>query len=128
MNWRNIPDNVKDYFGFVYLITNKINGRDYIGKKQFVSIRRVKVKGKKRRKIVITESDWKDYYGSSNELMADIKKYGKEHFQRSILTCCKTRWDLTYTELKYQVDLDVLKDKRYYNGIIRVRLPAKKIY
>ena len=63
-------DDVHDYFGFVYLITNKSNQRQYIGRKYFWSFRTPP--GKKRK--VKQESDWKKYYGSCPELKEDIKK------------------------------------------------------
>ena len=75
-------DDVDDYFGFVYLITNKQSGKKYIGRKYFWSFR--KPPGKKRK--VKQESDWKKYYGSCPELKEDIKKYGKEIFSREILS------------------------------------------
>ena len=53
-------DNINDFFGFVYRITNNKNGREYIGRKYFWKFRTPK--GKKRK--VKSESDWKKYYGS----------------------------------------------------------------
>ena len=69
---RDVPEG---FFGFVYLITNTINGRKYIGRKYFGTSRRVKVKGKTRRKIVRKESDWRSYVGSSKTVTADIEKF-----------------------------------------------------
>ena len=62
-------DDIGDYYGFVYCITSTVTGRKYIGRKYFVQKR--KPKGGKRR--VTSESDWKRYYGSSDELKRDIK-------------------------------------------------------
>ena len=76
-----LSENIGNSFGFVYRITNLSNGRQYIGRKYFVQKR--KPKGGKRR--VTSESDWKKYYGSSPELKADVKKYGKLNFKREIL-------------------------------------------
>ena len=52
-----IPDG---YVSFVYLITNQVTGRKYIGKKLFKFTRSTKKKGKRVKKEV--DSDWKDYY------------------------------------------------------------------
>ena len=75
-------DEINGYYGFVYLITNTINDRKYIGRKYFWSFR--KKKGQNRRSK--QESDWKNYYGSCPELKEDIKKYGRQNFKREILS------------------------------------------
>ena len=76
-------DDIGNFFGYVYRITNIQNGRQYIGRKYFVQKR--KPKGGKRR--VTSESDWKKYYGSSPELKEDVKQFGKLNFKREILSC-----------------------------------------
>ena len=76
-----LSEDIDDLYGFVYLITNKINGRKYIGRKYFWSFR--KPPGKKRR--VKKESDWKKYYGSCPELKEDIEQFGRQNFSRTIL-------------------------------------------
>ena len=75
-------DDIGDYYGFVYRITNTINGKSYIGRKYFVQKR--KPKGGKRK--VTSESDWKRYFGSSEELKQDIKRIGRDSFRREILS------------------------------------------
>ena len=75
-------DDIGNFFGYVYLITNKTTGKKYIGRKYFVQKR--KPKGGKRR--VTSESNWKKYYGSSPELQSDVCAYGKENFSREILS------------------------------------------
>jgi len=127
MSWENVPKDIESYEGFVYLITNLINGKKYIGKKFFWSRRELKpLKGKKRKRISIVESDWRDYYGSCNKLNEDIEKYGKENFKREILMPCKTRWDCGYYEAEMQFSNGVLFDDNYYNGIINCRLSRRK--
>ena len=85
-------DDIGDYFGFVYLITNKSNQRKYLGRKYFWSFR--KPPGKKRK--VKQESDWKKYYGSCPELKEDIKLYNKENFNREILSLHVTKGQCNY--------------------------------
>ena len=118
---------VGDYFGFVYLITNLTNQRQYIGRKYFWSFRTPK--GKKRK--VKQESDWKKYYGSCPELKEDIKKYGKENFSREILSLHKTKGTCNYEETKQLFLNNVLSesldngDPAYYNSNILGRYMRK---
>jgi hypothetical protein len=125
--WENVPQNIDDYIGFVYIIINNVNGRMYIGKKLLhKTLRKKPLKGKLRRRRFIKDSEWREYWGSCNELLRDIKTFGKQNFTRKILHCHKTRWEWSYAELQEQVHRDVLRDPIYYNGIIRIRLPAYK--
>ena len=117
-------------FGFIYEITNKINGKKYIGKKQCIrKIKRKPLKGKTRNRIDHKESDWKTYTSSSNELNEDIQKHGKENFEFRILKVCGSKWELGYEEIKEQIARDVLRRNDYYNGIINVRIgtPPKNL-
>lgn len=120
----------ENMFGFIYEITNKVNGKKYIGKKQCIrKIKRKPLKGKTRNRIDHKESDWKTYTSSSNELNEDIQKYGKEHFEFRILKICGSKWELGYEEIKEQIARDVLRKNDYYNGIINVRIgtPPKSL-
>lgn len=118
-----------EFFGFVYLITNNANGRKYIGKKQSVSrYRKPLKKGKKKREIVMKQSDWMTYMGSCADLIADIEKYGKSSFTFEILRFCNSKWELGYYEIREQIDKNVLMDPLYYNGIINCRLCKLKQY
>ncbi|MFZ9781388.1 MAG: NAD synthetase [Candidatus Nanopelagicaceae bacterium] len=120
-------DNIGNYFGFVYLITNQSNKRQYIGRKYFWSFR--KPPGKKRK--VKQESDWKRYYGSCPELKEDIKKYGKEIFSREILSLHEAKGDCNYEETKQLFLNNVLKESlddgtpAYYNSNILGRYMRK---
>ena len=104
-------DSICDNFGFVYKITNLLNGRSYIGRKYFWSFR--KPPGKKRK--VKQESDWKKYYGSCPELKEDIKKYGKETFSRVILSLHTTKGLCNYEETK-QLFLNNVLSEALDNG------------
>ena len=119
----------EDCVGFVYLITNTITGRKYIGKKlakfSKTSYKTVKLKNgtKKKKKIRSKiDSDWMDYYGSSDELNKDILTLGKENFTREILHYCKSKAHTSYLEAKEQFDRKVLESTDYYNCQISVRV------
>lgn len=124
-HWTIQPDVVitEDTFGFIYEICNTVNGKKYIGKKQCVRrLAKKPLKGKKNRRITVTESDWRGYTGSSKELNADIEKYGKEKFTFTILHACNSKWELGYREIKEQIKRDVILRDDYYNGILNVRI------
>lgn len=114
---------IGDYLGFVYIITDKSNGKKYVGKKLFKSKRKLPpLKGKTRSRTVIKESDWQSYYGSSDEVKALVEELGSDNFHREILHLCTSKGELSYMELKEQVDREVLLREEYYNGIIQVRI------
>lgn len=119
-----IPEGI---IGFVYLITNLTNNKKYIGKKlaQFKKTR-PPLKGKKRKRRTTVESDWRDYWGSSEKLQADVQELGPENFTREIIHYCTTRGELSYLEAKEQFDRQVLLTDEYYNGIINVRVGGSK--
>tara|TARA_B100000900_G_C20514572_1_gene689494 strand:+ start:581 stop:994 length:414 start_codon:yes stop_codon:yes gene_type:complete len=118
----------EDCVGFVYEITNTTNGRKYIGKKLARFKRsRPPLKGRKNKRRFKVDSDWQDYYGSSDELSADILKIGKDKFTRQILFYCKSKAELSYVEAREQFARKVLESNDYYNGHIRVRVHGKGI-
>jgi len=122
-SWENIPEDISEWFGFVYRITCLSNGKKYIGKKQFWSNqKRPPLKGQKRSRRVTKESDWKKYYGSSNDLKEDLQKYGKENFKREILELTTCKWESAYLELMWQLKENAILREDYYNGIINIRL------
>ena len=120
--------------GFVYLITNLQTNRKYIGKKlaKFTKtkIRTVKFKNgnKKKRKIKdLIESDWREYYGSNEELLKDLVTFGPENFKREILYFCKSKAECSYIEAREQFSRRVLESSDYYNGIINCRIHGSHI-
>ena len=118
----------KDVYGFVYLITNRATGRMYVGKKFFWSKKTLPItKTRKRRKKLLVESDWKDYYGSNTYLKEEVEKQGNEMFHREILHLCKTKGECAYMEAKEQFNRDVLINDKYYNGIINCRIGAQSV-
>jgi len=109
------------YFGFIYLITNLKSDKKYIGRKYFGTTRRVKVAGKKRRKVVRKDSNWKDYTGSSKELNNDINTLGKLHFQFKILILGKTKGQVNYLEENLHHRFHVASNDSFYNDCIGPR-------
>jgi hypothetical protein len=127
MQWTYQGNNVEEIpegiIGFVYLITNLTTGRKYIGKK-LAQFKRTKppLKGKKRKRKTTVESDWRDYWGSSESLQADIAALGPNNFTREIIYYCKSKAELSYLEAREQFNCRVLESDDYYNGIINVRV------
>jgi hypothetical protein len=126
-----LPD---DCIGFVYLITNLVSGRKYIGKKlakfSKTTYKTVKLKNgtKKKKKIRSkVDSDWRDYYGSSDELSKDVAALGQDKFKREITHYCKSKAECSYIEAREQFTHRVLESADYYNGQISVRVHGSHI-
>ena len=116
----------EEYYGFVYIITNTLTNRKYIGKKLFWFKKTKQVKGKKKRYLV--PSDWLEYWGSSKELQQDIIAQGNQHFTREIIHLCKNKGECSYLEAKEQFDREVLmRQEEYYNDWIMCRVHRKHI-
>jgi len=124
----------EDTVGFVYLITNLVSGRKYIGKKlakfSKTTYKVVKLKnGNKKRKKIRSkiDSDWLTYYGSNDELNQDIQTLGQENFKREILYYCTSKAQCSYIEAREQFRHQVLESDAYYNGQISVRVHGSHI-
>jgi hypothetical protein len=124
----------EDCVGFVYIITNLLSERKYIGKKlakfSKTTQKTVKLKnGSKKKKKIRTkvDSDWRDYYGSSPELTKDVEQLGKDNFKREILYYCKSKSECSYIEAREQFSRRVLESKDWYNGHIQVRVHGSHI-
>lgn len=114
---------IEDYIGFVYVICELSSNKKYVGKKLFKSKRKLPpLKGKTRKRTVIKESDWMDYYGSSEEVKALVETLGASNFHREILHLCMSKGEMSYLEAKEQFDRDVLLSSEYYNGIINCKI------
>lgn len=124
-----LPENFNpakpEWQGFVYVITNKLDGRKYIGKKFFVSIGYYqKNKKRKRRKEI---SDWQAYYGSGPSILADIEKLGKENFTREIIHLCKTKSECGYLEAYEQFVTNAIIRDDYYNDWVSCKVQRRHL-
>jgi hypothetical protein len=126
-----LPD---DCVGFVYMITNTVTGRRYIGKKlakfSKTTYRMVTLKNgnKKRRRIRSKiDSDWQLYYGSNDQLNRDLQQLGAENFRREILFYCRSKSECSYVEAREQFNHRVLESDDWYNGHIQVRVHGSHI-
>ena len=117
-DFNEIPENA---YGFVYRITNISSGKMYIGKKQFISVRRKKVPGKTRRKVVKTEMKWREYTGSNKLLNEHILEQGKDNFKFEVLALAYTKGQLSYLEENVQHKLNAIVSPNFYNDSIGSR-------
>lgn len=143
MNWiyqnteiENIDQIPEKTIGFIYIITRISDGKFYVGRKMLSSIRKVRL-GKKEKllpenkrktfKREIKETDWKDYWGSSEELLKDIKELGQESFKRQILCFTTNKIDTSFYEMFYQMKLNVLFENSYNGHIANTKFFKGKI-
>ena len=124
----------EECIGFVYIITNNITGRKYIGKKlaKFAktTYKTVKLKnGTKKKKRIRSkvDSDWREYYGSNDQLNKDVEHSGTENFTREILYYCTSKAECSYIEAREQFSRRVLESDEYYNGHVQVRVHKNHI-
>lgn len=128
-----IPDGA---IGYIYLITNNLDNRIYIGRKMLTSTRK-KVLSKKekllpensRRKFKreTKETNWQNYWGSCAELTEDIKRLGQKNFTREILCFLNTKTDVSYYETWYQIKYDVLFEPSYNRHIANTKFFKGKV-
>ena len=118
----------EDCEAFVYLITNTTNDRKYVGEKlaKFKKTR-PPLKGRINKRRSKVESDWRDYWGSSDQLQEDVNQIGEDKFTREILYYCPSRGVASYLEAREQFERRVLEKDEYYNGIINVRVGGSKV-
>ena len=125
-----IKDMPEGTYGFIYEVIYKPTDVRYIGKK-VLYFERNKRLGKKALKAlqeerskqglrgrtpakqkVISESDWKDYFGSQKEILTLSKKdNSSKNWEKRILQYVPTKKLLTYYETKYLFKSGILEDK-----------------
>lgn len=125
-----VSEDIDGMYGFVYRITNLQSGKQYIGRKYFWQHR--KPRGKSRR--VKSESNWKKYYGSSDELNEERSKIGNDSFRREILSVHPTAGRVNFEETRqlflHNVLTEALDDgtPAYYNSNILGRYYRKDYF
>jgi hypothetical protein len=122
-------DMIEDYIGFVYEVYDTEAKMKYIGKKKFWSkVTKPPLKGKKNKRRSLKESDWKSYYGSSEVVKELVENTGEWRFKRKIIRLCKTLGEMSYYEMKEQLDNDVLlKPNEYYNSFVGGKIHRKHV-
>ena len=128
MSWiynGDVVEEIGNYIGFVYMITNLRTNKRYIGKKNFYFSKTKQIKGKKKRFTV--ESDWRDYFGSNDELNHHVNTIGETQFKREILRFCASKGEMSYFEAKYQFQYDVLESDQFYNSWISCKIHKKHL-
>lgn len=116
----------KEYFSFIYMITDLKNNRKYIGQKMFTTQKTVTRNKKKMKKTV--ESDWKNYFSSSENIKEIVKEHGSSSLKREIIYICCSKGQANYLETKLQFELECLENQeQWYNGIVNLRCNWKHI-
>ena len=126
-----LSEDINDSFGFVYCITNLLNGRKYIGRKYFHQLRKPRGGGRR----VKSESNWKKYYGSSDELTGERRGVANNSFfKREILSVHSSKGKTNYEETRQLFLHNVLSERlddgtpAYYNSNILGRYYRKDYF
>ncbi len=109
--------------GFLYKIIHIPTGMWYIGRKMLYSTKIKITKGKKTK--IKTESDWKDYWSSSDEIKSLLEKEGHQNFKREILIFCETKAQMLYGEEAALYFTGSMFDPLCFNSNIRTKIFKK---
>ena len=83
-------------YGFIYITTNMINGKKYIGQKIF-------------------KYNWKTYLGSGQHFKRAVKKHGRENFHRDIVALAYSKEELNQLEIEFIKNHNAVESEDYYN-------------
>ena len=120
-----VKEDIEDkHIGFIYCIVNTFLNKKYIGRKLLTKAAYKVIKGKKKK--IRKESDWKEYWSSSPDLLKDYN-INPKHFKKEILIFCTSLSQLNYYEEKLQYSLSVLESENWYNSNIRAKVFKKNI-
>lgn len=113
----------------VYCITDLVNGKRYFGKKMLITTKKLPpLKGMKRKRTVVSVSDYQTYYGSNEAIKELVATEGTHRFKREILKLCKSKGEMSYEELRYQIINDVLlKPDEFYNAFVGCKIHRKHL-
>ena len=119
-------EQAEGYYGFIYVIQNKLDGKRYIGRKYLTKAATKQVNGKKKK--IRKASDWETYWSSSDILKAQVKELGEENFTREILYLCKTRSECNYMEAREIFIRDALLKETYLNGWVSAKVHKAHVF
>lgn len=120
------PEQAEGYYGFIYLITNKLDGKKYVGRKYLTKAATKQVNGKKKK--IRKSSDWETYWSSSDLLKEQVKTLGEENFTREILHLCKTRSECNYLETKEIFLREALLREDYINAWVSCKIHKAHVF
>lgn len=118
-------DDIKDFVGFVYIITNLTNDRKYIGRKLFTKAKTTQVKGKKKKTRI--SSDWESYFGSNKTLLEEVATLGQENYKREILHLCKSLSACAYLETYEIFKNHALIGDDFYNEWVTCKISKRHL-
>lgn len=106
-HWINLDiESIKGLSGFLYIITNLISGKRYIGLKHFWC----------KRKGIRLESNWRSYVSSCKALKLDIKTLGLDKFQFEAIEVFTNKAKLKTAEAEYIIRNNCVLDDNWYNA------------
>lgn len=87
---------IKEPYGFIYITTNMINGKRYIGQRKF-------------------SRKWQSYLGSGSVLRQAFEKYGRDNFIRDIVDIGYSAKELNDLEIEWIKNYNAYENKDFYN-------------
>lgn len=142
MNWtykgrevKSAEDLPPDSIGFIYIIRNLTNSKEYYGRKAVRRLAKKKLTKKEKelpenkrktyKYVYVEYKDWKKYTGSSEALNSDISKGDK--YEKEIIKACSTKAEMTYNEAKVIICSNCLERSDCYNDWVSARVYKKNL-